>query len=86
MNEITAAIIGAIASAFLMALANISNRRERDIRELFHRINSLEKEVAKQQNPRSRLRGLWSFLGKELLQWPVSTDAGLRGLPIAGTN
>ena len=57
MNEITAAIIGAIASAFLMALANISNRRERDIRELFHRINSLEKEVAKQQNPR-RLRGL----------------------------
>ena len=58
MNEFTAAIIGAIASAFLMALANISNRRERDIRELFHRINSLEKEVAKQQNPRSRLRGL----------------------------
>ena len=58
MNEITAAIIGAIASASLMALANISNRRERDIRELFHRINSLEKEVAKQQNPRSRLRGL----------------------------
>ena len=57
MNEITAAIIGAIASAFLMALANISNRRERDIRELFHRINSLEKEVAKPQNPR-RLRGL----------------------------
>jgi len=57
MNEITAAMIGAIASAFLMALANISNRRERDIRELFHRINSLEKEVAKQQNPR-RLRGL----------------------------
>jgi len=57
MNEITAAMIGAVASAFLMALANISNRRERDIRELFHRINSLEKEVAKQQNPR-RLRGL----------------------------
>jgi len=57
MNEITAAMIGAIASAFLMALANISNSRERDIRELFHRINSLEKEVAKQQNPR-RLRGL----------------------------
>ena len=58
MNEITAAIIGAIASALLMLLANVSNRRERDIRELFHRINQLEKEVAKQQNPRSRLRGL----------------------------
>ena len=54
MNEITAAIIGATASAFLMAVANISNRRERDIRELFHRINQLEKEVAKGQNGRKR--------------------------------
>ena len=57
MNEITAAMIGAVASAFLMALANISNRRERDIRELFHRINALEKEVARSEKPR-RLRGL----------------------------
>ncbi len=52
MNEITAAIIGATASAFLMAVANISNRRERDIRELFHRINALEKEVARLDKPR----------------------------------
>ena len=58
MNELWAAIIGATASAFLMAIANISNRRERDIREIFRRLNQLEKEVAKQQNPRSRLRGL----------------------------
>ena len=57
MNEITAAMIGAVASAFLMALANISNRRERDIRELFHRINALEKEVARSEKHR-RLRGL----------------------------
>ena len=57
MNEITAAMIGAVASAFIMALANISNRRERDIRELFHRINALEKEVARTEKPR-RLRGL----------------------------
>ena len=57
MNEIWAAIIGATATAFLMALANISNRRERDIRELFHRINALEKEVARTEKPR-RLRGL----------------------------
>ncbi len=49
METIWAAIIGAVASAFVMALANISNRRERDIRELFHRINALEKEVAKLQ-------------------------------------
>ena len=57
MNEITAAIIGAIASALLMLLANVSNRRERDIREIFRRINQLEKDVAKLQTPR-RLRGL----------------------------
>ena len=46
MDSIWAAIIGATASALLMLLANVSNRRERDIRELFHRINQLEKEVA----------------------------------------
>ncbi len=46
METIWAAIIGAVASAFVMALANISNRRERDIRELFHRINQLEKDTA----------------------------------------
>ncbi len=57
MNELWAAIIGATASAFLMAIANISNRRERDIREIFRRLNQIEKDVAKQQNPR-RLRGL----------------------------
>ena len=57
MNEITAAIIGAVASALLMLLANVSNRRERDIREIFRRINQLEKDVAKLQTPR-RFRGL----------------------------
>ena len=47
MHEITAAIIGAVASALLMTIANISNRRERDIREIFRRLNQLEKEVAR---------------------------------------
>ena len=56
MAEIWAAIIGAIASAFVMAIANISNRRERDIRELFHRINALEKEVAKIQPNNRRIK------------------------------
>jgi hypothetical protein len=46
MESIWAAIIGAVASAFVMAIANISNRRERDIRELFHRLNQLEKDMA----------------------------------------
>jgi len=58
LQEITAAIIGAIASAFIMALANISNRRERDIRELFHRMNQLEKDVAANTPKPRKLRSL----------------------------
>jgi polyhydroxyalkanoate synthesis regulator phasin len=57
MPDVTAAIIGAVSSALLFTLANISNRRKRDIRELFHRINALEKEVARLEKPR-RLRGI----------------------------
>tara|TARA_R100001082_G_C4217094_1_gene97572 strand:+ start:191 stop:388 length:198 start_codon:yes stop_codon:yes gene_type:complete len=46
MPEITAAIIGAGASVAVMAVSNISTRRERDIREIFKRLNSLELKVA----------------------------------------
>ena len=51
MPEITAAIIGATASVVIMSLSNISNRRDRDTRELFNRINQLEKLVASQHPP-----------------------------------
>ena len=47
MPEIYAALIGAGATAFLMVLSNVSNRRERDIRELFNRLNQLEKAVSR---------------------------------------
>ena len=47
MPEIYAALIGAAATAFLMVLSNVSNRRERDIRELFNRLNQLERAVSK---------------------------------------
>ena len=47
MPEIYAALIGAAATAFLMVLSNVSNRRERDIRELFNRVNQLERAVSK---------------------------------------
>ncbi len=47
MPEIQAAVIGATASAFLMVLSNMSNRRERDIREIFNRLNQMEKAVAR---------------------------------------
>ena len=45
MPEVYGALIGAAATAFLMVLSNVSNRRERDIRELFNRLNQLEKAV-----------------------------------------
>tara|TARA_R100001082_G_scaffold96321_1_gene63833 strand:- start:106 stop:279 length:174 start_codon:yes stop_codon:yes gene_type:complete len=55
MESILPAIIGATASALLMMLANISNRRERDIREIFRRLSQIEKELAQVPKPR-RLR------------------------------
>ena len=47
MPEIHAALIGAGATAFLMVLSNVSNRRDRDIIELFNRINRLERAVSR---------------------------------------
>ena len=47
MPEVYGALIGAAATAFLMVLSNVSNRRERDIRELFDRLNQLEKTVSR---------------------------------------
>ena len=46
METLGPAIVGAVASALLMLLANVSNRRERDLRELFRRISNIEKELA----------------------------------------
>ena len=51
MAEIPAAIIGATASIVIMSLSNVSNRRDRDTRELFNRINELEKTVASHHPP-----------------------------------
>jgi outer membrane murein-binding lipoprotein Lpp len=47
VEEIWAAIIGALITCFLMTIGNISNRRERDIREIFRRVNELETKVAR---------------------------------------
>ena len=46
MNEIIAATIGAAVSILLVAINNMTARRERDIREIFNRLNRLEKDVA----------------------------------------
>ena len=45
-QELLAALIGAAGSGALMVLANQTNKRQRDIREIFHRLNAIDKEIA----------------------------------------
>ncbi len=45
-QELLAAFVGAAISGALMVLANQTNKRQGDIREIFHRLNSIEKEIA----------------------------------------
>ena len=54
MTEIIAAIIGASVSVVIMLLSNLSNRRDRDTRELFKRMNELERLVAGYHPPQRR--------------------------------
>ena len=49
MPDIYEALIGVGASAFVMVLSNVSNRRDRDIVELFSRINRLERAVSRME-------------------------------------
>ena len=45
-QELLAALVGAIISASLMVVSNRSNTRQGDIREIFHRLNAIEKDIA----------------------------------------
>ena len=54
MNEIYAALIGAMVSALLMVLSNRSSKRQSDIREIFRRLNAIEKEQARSEPNRNR--------------------------------
>ena len=47
MSPIYPVLIGVADTAFVMVLSNVSNRRDRDIIELFRRVNQLEKEVSR---------------------------------------
>jgi len=47
MVEVWAALVGAGVSAFLMVLANRSNRNQGNFREIFHRLNAVEKDIAR---------------------------------------
>ena len=54
MPEIYAALLGAMASVLLMVLGNRSNKRQGDIREIFHRLNAIDKELARLDANRPR--------------------------------
>ena len=54
MSEIVAALIGAMVSALLMVLGNRSNKRQGDIREIFHRLNAKDKELVTLDSTRPR--------------------------------
>ena len=54
MSEIIAALIGAMVSALLMVLGNRSNKRQGDIREIFHRLNGIDKELVRLDSSRPR--------------------------------
>ena len=54
MPEVLAAPIGAMLSALLMVLGNRSNKRQGDIREIFHRLNAIDKELVRLDSQRPR--------------------------------
>jgi len=47
MPEVYAALIGASATAIVMVLSNMSSRRERDIRDIYYRLNKLSEAVSR---------------------------------------
>jgi len=47
MNEIYAALIGVAATAFVMVLSNMSNRREKTIIDIYNRLNNLSQAVSR---------------------------------------
>ena len=54
MPEVYAALVGAMVSAFLMVLANRSSRRQGDLREIFGRLNTIEKDLTRLEANRPR--------------------------------
>ena len=54
MPEIYAALIGAMVSALLLVLGNRSSKRQGDVREIFHRLNAIDKELVRLDSSRPR--------------------------------
>ena len=47
MTEVQAALIGAAATAFVMVLSNMSNRREKTIIDIYNKLNNLSQAVSR---------------------------------------
>jgi hypothetical protein len=47
MPEVYGALIGAAATAFVMVLSNMSNRREKTIIDIYNRLNKLSQAVSR---------------------------------------
>ena len=47
MTEVQAMLIGAAATAFVMVLSNMSNRREKTIIDIYNRLNKLSQAVSR---------------------------------------
>ena len=47
MTEVQAALIGAAATAFVMVISNMSNRREKTIIDIYTRLNKLSQAVSR---------------------------------------
>jgi len=47
MPEIYAALIGATVTAIVVMISNMSNKRERDIRDIYFRLNKLSESVSR---------------------------------------
>ena len=47
MHDILPALIGVAATALVMVISNVSNRREKDIRDIYYRLNKLSEAVSR---------------------------------------
>ena len=47
MDNLLPALVGAAATALVMVISNISSRRERDIRDIYFRLNKLSEAVSR---------------------------------------
>jgi|TARA_Y100001934_G_C12139261_1_gene671721 hypothetical protein len=47
MPEIYAALVGACVTAVAVTISNMSNKRERDIRDIYYRLNKLSESVSR---------------------------------------